>query len=291
VPKIQSKRNLNIKTLDHLSKRLAVPLEILRGVALKAEKLYNSWEEPKKGGGFRRIADPKPELKTIQKAIHRLLMGVRLANCSHGGVKGRSNLTNAGIHAGKKWILNLDFKSFFPNVSYLRVYKLFCKELGCSPDVGSLLTRLCTFNGAIPQGAPTSTDIANLVCRNLDQRLMGLSAKYGNDYSRFVDDLTFSAQLIPYSFINKVKEIISKNGFKLNLEKESLCGRHQPQIVTGLSVNRKRPSVPRETQRRYRAEKHIFEKYESGGMEAELLSKKSQQIKGKINYIKYIKNS
>lgn len=81
-----------------------------------------------------------------------------------------------------------------------------------------------------------STDIANLVCKNLDTTLDILACRYNLSYTRYVDDITFSGNSIPKELQEKIKNIIYRMGFILNKNKESLCGPHKAHIVTGLSV-------------------------------------------------------
>ena len=245
MPKPYSKTRLNLKSTKHLSLRLGIPEQELKSVSLKAESLYSFDKAPKKNGGFREISKPHPRLKKIQSSIHRLLLEVRVANSAHGGIKGRSNLTNAQVHCNKCFLLNLDFTTFFPNISHYRVFGLFHKELGCSPEVASLLTRLTTVKGQVPQGGSMSTDIANLVMRSTDKRLEGLSKEFGITYTRYVDDMSFSGNTIPENFIRLSKQIISQSEFTLNSDKEMIADAPKPKIVTGLSVSRKRPNVPR----------------------------------------------
>lgn len=288
MPEPYSKISLDIRTLEHLALRLHIPLDELQEIAAKAGSLYSFKLEPKKNSGYREISKPSPRLKTIQQAIHRLLQEIKVSDCAQCGVKRRSNLTNAKIHSGKRWLFSLDFKSFYPSISNHRLYHLLHHELNCTPKVASLLTRLCTVRGQLPQGGSMSTDIANLVCRALDNRLKGLATAYGLDYSRFNDDLYFSGDIIPEKFVRKLKDIIAQTGLSMNPEKECLRGQHQAQIVTGLTVNRKRPKVPRETRRKWRAEKHVFSKHGSKTLPEELRRKKQQQIQGRTAYLNYI---
>lgn len=283
MPELYSKPILGIRSLDHLSKRLCIPLAEIESVSSHVNSQYTSWNQPKKKGGFRKITAPMPPLKRIQSAIHQLLSEVEIPDVAHGGIKCRSNLTNAKCHAGQNHIFNLDFEKFYPNISHYRVYHLFRHELDCSPDVARLLTRLCTLDGGVPQGAPMSMDIANLVCRGLDKRLEALAQDFHLKFTRYVDDSTFSGRFIPRSFILKAKEIIVSMGFKLNSTKEQLCGRHQSQIVTGLCVNRSKVSVPRKMKRGWRVEEHVANKYGVDGAEA--------QIKGRKAYIRYVQQS
>jgi RNA-directed DNA polymerase len=106
-------------------------------------------------------------------------------------------------------LLNLDLKNFFPSISHYKVYELFHKKLDCAPKVASLLTRLSTVKGQVPQGGPMSTDIANLVMRRTDRRLRKLAKKFNINYTRFVDDISFSGKDIPTRFVIIAKEIIA----------------------------------------------------------------------------------
>lgn len=282
-------KTLRIRTPKHLAFRLDTSVEELQKVANKVEALYlPPIKQKKKSGDFRELSRPKLRLKRIQKTIHRLLTKITPHKCAHCGIKERSNLTNSRIHAGKKWVFSLDFKNFFPSISHHLVYHMFRHELDCSPEVSRFLTRICTINGEVPQGGSMSNDIANLVCRSLDNRLYGLSVQYGIDYTRYCDDLSFSGDCIPKSFIKKIKKIVSQCGFRLNVNKEFLLGKHQAQIVTGISVNQKRPCVPRRVRRQWRKEQYLFEKYESKRLPEDHKEKKALQIQGRKNYLDYV---
>jgi RNA-directed DNA polymerase len=291
--RLYRKTKLNINTKKHLALRLGFPIEELEEVAKKAEDLYRFKEERKDSGGIRLISAPKPRLKRIQKSIHRLLQEIEISPAAHGGVIGRSNLTNAREHCGKKYLLTLDFKNFFPNISHYIVYKLFHKDLGCAPPVASLLTRLTTVKRQVPQGGPMSTDIANLVLRDMDLRVKRLMKQNGISYSRFVDDIAISGNEIPGSLIKKLLHIISQSGFELNPQKGFLRDGHlydetQPKLVTGLSVHRKKPNVPREKRRQVRSEEFILTKHLLKDINEEDYLIKYRKIRGKLSYIDYI---
>ncbi|MBW2470354.1 MAG: RNA-directed DNA polymerase [Deltaproteobacteria bacterium] len=185
MPDPYSKNKLDIKTLKHLSKRLGFPVSELQEIASCAESLYKFDKKPKKNGGFREISKPNFRLKRVQSAIHKLLREARISNSAHGGIKGRSNLTNAKVHCNQSLLLNMDLKNFFPSISHYKVFELFHKELGCSESVASLLTKLTTVKGQVPQGGPMSTDLANLVFRKTDLRLEGLAKKFGLNFTRY----------------------------------------------------------------------------------------------------------
>jgi RNA-directed DNA polymerase len=285
------KRTLGINTLAHLSHRLGFPVDELQRVASQAEDQYIFRKVPKKNGGFRTISNPRYRLKQIQESIHNLLKEVALQDSAHGGVRSRSNVSNARPHCKQRCLLNLDLKNFFPSISHYKVYELFHRKLTCSPAVAQLLTKLTTVNRQVPQGGPMSTDLANLVMRKTDERLEGLSRKYGINYTRFVDDMSFSGNTIPNAFISVAKEIISQSGFHLNPDKESMKTTGEAKQVTGLSVNRAKPNVPRKKRREVRKEAHIFEKYEKEQLGEFACNKKEQQIRGKLAYVNYVNSN
>jgi hypothetical protein len=289
VPELYSKTHLNINTLSHLSHRLGFNLKELQKIASKAETLYKFDREPKKSGqGYREISKPSYKLKSIQKSIHMLLLEIKVSKIAHCGIKGKSNLSNAKNHCNKNWIFSLDFENFFPNISHHRVYGLFFRDLKCAPKVASLLTRLSTVRKQVPQGGPMSMDLANLVCRKLDQHLEILCAKYGISYTRHCDDLNFSGKRIPESFKKNVKDIIKRSGFLLNSDKELCTPHHKAQSVVGLRVNRKTPLVPRNIKRKWRQERYYFEKYEKNELVEGEKIKKKQRLDGQEAYVNYI---
>jgi RNA-directed DNA polymerase len=288
LPKPYSKNKLDIKTLKHLSKRLGFTISVLQEIASCSKFLYKFDKEPKKNGGFREISKPHFRLKRVQSAIHKLLQEIRVSNSAHGGIKCRSNLTNAKVHCNQSLLLNLDLRNYFPSISHYRVFELFHKKLGCSESVASLLTKLTTVKGQVPQGSPMSTDLANLVFREIDLRLEGLTKQFGLNFTRYIDDLSFSGKDIPQKFIRLANQIIDQSGFVLNPEKEILSDHSMPKIVTGLSVNRKRPNVPRNVRREVRRQAYLFQKHDAPKLTEYDAYIRDQQISGKMSYINYI---
>lgn len=261
----------------------------LKRIAGNLKKLYSYWEMPKPNGGYRPITSPKPVLKTIQKRIHNLLQEIQISDCAHGGIKGRSHYTNAKIHCNTEWLYKLDFKSFFPSIPHTRVFYLFKNELKCSTEVASVLTKLCTYNGCVPQGSPTSTDIANLVCRSLDKRLEELAKSFGLTYSRFVDDIHFSGQNLPERFKILVKKTISSaEWITIHPAKEDCAGRFKQQIVTGLNIKKKQPAVPRVYKRQVRAE--MYKHRSKAILNKENQYELSSCLYGKCRYINSVEN-
>ncbi len=229
----------------------------------KARSHYVEREIPKRSGGVRRIHAPKRITRWAQDWIlANILERIPPSDAAHGFVKGRSIVTNATRHAGKTIVVSADIEGFFPSVSLATVRGIF-QWMGYPEDVARALGVLCTCQTGsrrvLPQGAPTSPALTNLICWKLDRRLDGLARKFGATYTRYADDLTFSGD---QEFKNGLKRflpllwrIVKDEGFRLNKAKMRFSRKGQRQTVTGLVVNQ-RPNVPRARVRRLRAILH-----------------------------------
>jgi RNA-directed DNA polymerase len=236
---------------------------------------YSRYVVPKRSGGQRVILAPKRELKALQRrALLDLVAKIPAAAAAHGFVPGRSIATNAQPHVGKRVVVRLDLKDFFPSITFPRVRGLFIAH-GYSYAVASTLALLCTEYDREPldrdgkryyvsvgprhlvQGAPTSPALANLVAWRLDRRLSGLAAKYQFSYTRYADDLTFSGDHAAAvgGLISSVRRIVADERFTINDPKTRVARRSRRQIVTGLVVN-DQVATPRMLRRRLRAILH-----------------------------------
>ncbi len=239
---------------------------------------YIQFTIPKRDGSPRVICAPKPQLRWVQRRIlTEILEKVPAHDAAHGFLTGRSTVTNAAPHVGAEVVLKFDLKDFFPTITYYRVVGLF-GSLGygvanCrfSTDdeanaIAPTLARLCCYspdhrqwgNALVPQGAPTSPAISNLVCRRLDARLTGLAQRNHGVYTRYADDLTFSFdKKIPNlgRFRWWVDQICHQEGFFVNQEKFRVIRASQRQVVTGIVVNDEL-RIPRDARRRFRAVLH-----------------------------------
>jgi retron-type reverse transcriptase len=264
-----------------VARALGVPIPRLRWLAFHADAAtvshYVYFEVPKRSGGTRLLSAPHESLAQAQQWILReILEKVRFEEEAHGFVKGRSTVTNARPHVGRDVVVNLDLADFFPSITFPRVRGLFAK-LGYSPAVATVLALLCTesprrpvdYDGqrywvavgerALPQGACTSPALSNMVAMKLDRRLRGTCAAAGWTYTRYADDLTFSAPPGKRAEIGRlmarVRHLVAEEGFTLNGKKGRVQRAGGRQIVTGVVVNAK-PSLPREQVRRLRAILH-----------------------------------
>lgn len=162
------------------------------------------------------INPPKDELKTIQKRINSYLVeNITMPEYAFGGIKHKDNIRNARYHKGQKFVFQTDLKDFFPFITHKMVYEMFVSN-GFSHDVSSLLTKLTTYNGHLPQGAPTSTTIANLVFVPTGVELQAIADREGLRFTTFVDDITMSSQTDFKHVVPEIVETIVSHGFKIS---------------------------------------------------------------------------
>jgi hypothetical protein len=221
---------------------------------------YREIRVPKRSGGERILRAPDDRTKALQRRIlRRLLARLPVHPSCHGFERGRSIATNAGPHAGRAVVLHLDIRDFFGATSPARVRRLY-RVVGWDREAARILTRLTTYGGGLPQGAPTSPSLANLVNVLLDARLSGLAAVQGAVYTRYADDLTFSwprddGEAVR-TVIRATKRILRQHGYELHEgRKLRVRRRYERQLVTGLVVNR-RVALPRWRRRWLRSVEH-----------------------------------
>ena len=204
---------------------------------------YHQFSITKKSGGERVISAPTYKLKIIQRCLSDLMQCWFIpSHVVTGFVPGKSVVDNAGRHVGRSWVYNIDIKDFFPSIEFRRVKTM----LGLPPfnfpdEVAFLIANICCDENCLPQGAPTSPVLTNVICQRLDRRLTKLSKSHRVTYSRYADDLTFSSfkDVPDRKMISAIAEIVASEGFELNEAKERLVDRTKSLRVTGLVVNEK----------------------------------------------------
>lgn len=200
---------------------------------------YNIINIPKKNGGYRELNTPSENLKFIQRWIlDNILYRVQCKENVTGFIPNKSIVDNAKLHVGKECIIGIDIKNFFPTIHFGRVKGLF-KSLGYSTHVSIVLANMCTYKGKLPQGAPTSPYIANLICDKLDYRIKKLCDISNATYTRYADDITISGKRGIETLIPIVNTIIKDEGFNANKSKERVLYNYHSQKVTGIVVNKK----------------------------------------------------
>lgn len=258
---IYSLKNLGLPALKEIKDFASATRLSYRRItylAYRAEHLYNTYDVLKKSGKKRTIAQPNRELKAVQAWILRNILD-KLSSSPHskGFDLGTSILENALPHQGANYILTLDLEDFFPSISANKVYQIF-NSIGYNKEVSSLLTNLCVFKGGLPQGAPTSPKLANLVSIKLDTRIHGYTGPKGMVYTRYADDLTLSSQSVQK--LEKTRHfigtIITDEDLVINRFKTKLCGTKSQKKITGLILSQNNIGIGREKLREIRAKIH-----------------------------------
>ena len=236
--------------------------ENLRALCIKIYKnnsdLYTIKKIPKRNGEERCIYIPNNYIKKVQrKLLYILNFKYKSKDCSHGFEKNKCIKSNAMNHVSKKYILKLDIKDFFPSINFKRIYGVFKSHpFNFNSKVATFLSHMCIYQesiddtsdlGVLPQGAPTSPLLANLICRSFDNQMLKLATYYKCTYTRYADDIYLSTNLssFPEELFNngllsdKIISIFNKNDFCINTSKTKLFTNKQRQSVTGLITNKK----------------------------------------------------
>ena len=284
--------------------------------ALDEQKRYRSFEIAKRNGGTRTIAAPIRPIKDIQRRLaEHLTQWYSPPTHAHGYVSGRDPSSNAGPHRRQEWVLRVDLSDFFPSIHFGRVRGLFmAPPLSFGPDAATLLAQICCHDHKLPQGAPTSPVISNMICRGLDRELAKIASRERCFFTRYADDLTFSTDRtrFPSSLAylegatayvgSSLERLITDAGFSINADKTRLARRSQRQRVTGLVVNRQL-NIPRTYVRELRTILYVWERYGRPAAEASLEAARRdvnrpegvsplsfpEAIRGKIQYVGSIK--
>ena len=287
---------MKLLTREALARWLGISDKQLRFLLYKKlDHSYRTFAIPKARGGSREITAPSKFLARLQRKVGHVVASIspprRLAK---GFVKGSGVLDHAALHANKRWVVCLDLKSFFPSINYGRVLGIFRSRPFEFPDAVAIpLAQLCCYQGVLPQGAPSSPALSNVVARQLDRRLAEYARKNRLTVSRYADDISFStnARIIPGTLVaedrspgKEIRELLTQSGFELNEEKFRVRHTSERQQVTGLIVNEK-PRMPRFWRRQTRVLMHLRRVH---GDENALLIAKEFRSKRKLSEIKSI---
>ena len=303
--------NKEINTLEDFCKQINISYNFLKYVLYVKKKNYRQFIISKGNGKFRIITAPNEELKYIQRQLLLFLeRNYNFLDCQYGFIKGRNCVLNASNHVGKRFVLNCDIENFG------RVRGLFLnKPFNYSNEVATTIAKIVCYKGRLPQGAPTSPIISNMICYTMDKEFDFIAKKNNCKYTRYADDITFSTD--SEFFSNNIIEIKNdniifseriiktlnggySNGFRFNNSKTKLCKRYYRQEVTGIVVNRK-TNVNKKYINNLRATLHNIQKYGyidtyiktfnmSIKNEKEARKKLFNYLIGKINYLKMVKS-
>jgi RNA-directed DNA polymerase len=259
----------------------------LRSLAASPEQHYKEtrWEK-KPTGGSRRIDEPRERLKAVQKYIADLLAPLIDSPIAYG-IDGPSHVDAAGVHEGQPVVGKLDIEDFYPSVT-ADLVRSALRDVGFGGEALDLLVQLVTLRGRLPQGAPSSPAVANLVLARLDRRVAAEATRLGARVTRVADDFTLSGS--SWIAVRRLQEFIEGElrdlGLRVNWRKHAITPHHRAQLVHGLTVNG-RTSVPKRPHGRKMSRRGL----RSGVRRARRYgasTEQEQKLAGRIGYAKQL---
>ncbi|KKM19622.1 hypothetical protein LCGC14_1653740 [marine sediment metagenome] len=321
-----------ILTIGQLSYITKSPYKHLMRIINRDSDPYRVFSIRKRSGGKRYICVPENYLLTVQKWVHKHIL------CSCHALKAlsssvtaytpeSSHIKNAKHHLDADWILKFDIINFFESISERQVYYVF-RRFGYRALVAFCLARLCTrvldqridvrrkkkrwainkvkwknlttsTMGHLPQGAPTSPMLANLVCVELDKELKNIAINEGLHYTRYADDIALSGSIkdsnVTRSLISEISSVIGKHGYDVNHRKTKVAKNGSRKIITGLSVDGDKLRVPKKYKDEIRKDLYYIKKYGLEGHCAKIEYKNYltyiMRLKGRIQYVLLIEHA
>ena len=253
---------------------------------------YTTAQIPKRSGGTRELSIPNSELKKTQKMLARAFereLGDQVHKVANAYVKGRNTVTNAVPHLGCAVLVKLDIKDFFPSVTRDMLRPMLWRFVYQEPKALERLLDLCMTANGLPQGAPTSPILSNLVLRKFDVVAYQYANLIGAKYTRYADDLTFSlAEDDPIKarkIVGAVRGMLADHGFELNEKpnKLKILRSHQAQQICGITLNSGRSTISRKQRRKVRAARHALDNQLKASMSL-------AAVQGWESYISYVQS-
>ena len=275
--------------LDSLEQDLGFSAKTLYGLSNNLDKHYRNIFIPKHDGSKRKLSIPDLILKRVQRSIaDNILADYPISRYAMAYTKGSSVQKNASLHVGKQKILKLDVDGFFDHLTYARVKDcVFCKE-NYSEPIRILLTMLCYYKESLPQGAPTSPAITNIIMYDFDEKIGKYCGENNISYSRYCDDITFSGDFNEKAVIFVVKDELRKLGLFLKSRKTAVIPNTKRQTVTGIVVNEK-IGLTKEYKNKIRQEIYYIKKYGIDGHLSKIGCQDKQyylnSLKGRVAFV------
>jgi len=276
-----------IYNTSHLSQLVGYKIEYLKKVAFYTNYFYRDFEILKKNGSKRLISEPLPSLKEIQLWILKnILYKIPVSQVAKAYKPNVKIIENLKFHKNQPKVLTVDLENFFPSIKFKAIQNIFL-DLGYSKLVARLLSKLCTKEGMLPQGAPTSPYLSNLIFKNADVLIFDFCRQRKIRYTRYADDLSFSGDFDEKELIKKVRGVIIDLGLHINKSKTKLMTPNTRQTVTGIVVNKK-PQVVFHKRNALRQALYYIKKYglkEHQEYEDIIQKNYLEHLMGKINFV------
>jgi hypothetical protein len=298
-------KNKPIGSLDSLANTLNISISELLEVSENADRFYTpNKPEPKSNGKMRQTYAVDEPLHSIQdKILEKIISSVEFPEYLQGSIKDsdspRDYVRDAAYHAGREVLLKEDISSFFSSTRTEFVHSAWKYFFNFPDDVAIALTRLTTYKGFIPEGAPTSPAIANLVFWKHEPNLESELREMGYLYSRYVDDITVSfvtriKKIELQSVTTKIYGMFNAHGLQPNrdkdenglLKKRVVRSRSKPMVVHGLNVNSGRPTLPKAERYKIRAAVRELELLIQSSASLDEIKKSFDRVTGRVNMMK-----
>lgn len=279
---------------EHLCKLMGMDLSVFNFYMIYTDNFYYTYKIPKKRGGFREIEVPTLNLTEIQRwLLTNIIEKIPISDYSYGFVKNKNIVDNAKNHINKRVVYNIDIKDFFPSITREDIFYIFY-DLGYTKELSYSFSKICTYNGYLAHGSPTSPYLANLKCVKLDFSMSKLCKRIDATYSRYADDITISSNNVKLVNSNKniIKKIIENNSFTFNGSKERIQFSNQMQEVTGLIVNNNSIKVRRRFKKDIEQQLYYCKKYgvynHLKKINKEYVSFYKEYLYGKVNFVRMV---
>jgi hypothetical protein len=293
-----------IGSIKALAKTLSCPEVRLLKISANTINFYTVFEKQVKNK-LRELSEPNPEFKILQKKIiARIFCHIKFPHYLHGGIKAedaRDFFSNANAHSGAETAIAVDIRNFFPSIKIAQVEDVFLQTFKFPPDVSKILAQLVTLNGIVPQGAPTSSYISNLVMSEKEYRVVSKFESQGLVYTRLIDDVTVSSKKVITSngvtkIIDDIAKMLSYYDFELHADKTKIYSRSNPQklmLITGLWLNRGTPKI--EKKRRIEISKSVVDvlklSFAKDGTTSVKYHEAYNSVSGKVALLQRMKHS
>jgi RNA-directed DNA polymerase len=249
-----------IYNTSHLSALVGYKKEYLKKASLYPKYFYRDFEITKKNGSKRAISEPLPSLKEIQIwVLKNILYKIPISPFAKAYKPNSGLIENLKFHKKQPKVFTLDLENFFPSISIKSIEKVFLTA-GYSRMVSKLLSKLCTRDGTLPQGAPTSPYLSNLIFKDADAVISSYCIERKIRYTRYADDLSFSGDFDEKELLSKITSIVENLNLHINTAKTKLMTPNMRQTVTGVVVNDK-PQVAFHKRNELRQDMHYIKKF------------------------------
>ena len=270
-----------IASKEVMAKTLSLEIKTLEELEKNIVSNYNFFSQPKKNSTeLRDITAPKPFLMQVQRRINaRVFSHLTFPNYLQGSIKDkitpRDFLSNAIAHKSAKTVITLDIRNFYPSITTKEVFKIFKYLCKFKDEVASTLTNLVTLNGSLPQGAPTSSYIANMIFYDLEPKLVTTLKQHNINYTRLLDDITLSFSSkrdldeLKSKAIGMVRNMCTVKSLQLHDGKQQIVSTWESSspaaVVTGITIKKGKVGLTRQYRDKVRAKVHnCLKSYQAG---------------------------